>query len=125
MRKSTDMSNATDLFPLPYSVVKVSSEEKGFAASALSAYSPDTVGWQSQSNANERSDSQTLLLKIHHNNNEKCMMHAIEIISHGSWNSFNPLFAPLLPFFYGLSNLFLCDIREQNSRKDRNFDWQP
>ncbi len=93
MRYSADMSNATDLYPLPYSVVKVSSEEKGYVASALSAYSTDAVGWQSS--ANERSDTQTLVLKIQHDDNEKCMIRAIEIISHGPWNTFNPLFTPL------------------------------
>ncbi len=95
LRKASNMSNVADLCPLPYSVVKVSSEEKGFVASALSAYSPDAVGWQSS--ANERCDTQTLVLKIQLNNNEKCMIHAIEIISHGAWDTFNHLFAPLLP----------------------------
>lgn len=73
------MSDASNLSPLPYSVVKVTSEEKGFEASALSAYLPDASGWQS--NANERSDTQTLVLQIQHKD-EKCIIHALEIICH-------------------------------------------
>ncbi len=82
---SADMPNASDLYPLPYSVVKVSSEEKGYGASTLSAYSLDSDGWQS--NATERSDTQTLELKIQHNDEENCMIHALEIICHGALNA--------------------------------------
>ncbi len=86
LRNSADMPNASDIiYPLPYSVVKVSSEEKGFGASSLSAYSPDSDGWQS--NATESSDTQTLVLKIQHNDEENCMIHALEIICHGALNA--------------------------------------
>ena len=68
-----------------YPFSKVSSEEKEFGASSLSAYSPDSNGWQS--NATESSDTQTLFLKIQHSEEENCMIHALEIICHGALNA--------------------------------------
>lgn len=65
---------------LSFTVVKASSEENGFeAASAFAVYSPTGNGWQS--NANDKSDAKTLVLKIQKNDAEH-IVHALEIVGH-------------------------------------------
>ena len=75
------MSTASSLHaPLSFTVVKASSEENGFeAASAFAVYSPIGNGWQS--NANDKSDAKTLVLKVQHNDTEH-IVHALEIVGH-------------------------------------------
>jgi hypothetical protein len=75
------MSEDIALFALPFTVVDVTSEEVGYEASTLSNYFPDAVGWQS--NANQCSDTQAIVLRIQHEDDMR-MVHALEILCHGT-----------------------------------------
>ena len=68
----------TDEKPLPFNVVKCSSEEEGFECTALQNYREDGDGWLSERNCTY---PQVLVLKLH-NQNDGSAIASLEILCH-------------------------------------------
>ena len=78
--RNMNMAGRDELVPLPFIVVEASSEEAGCEASSLCNWNEDGIGWQSKKTT--KYESQTLVLKIQHQE-EKQIVQAIEILCHG------------------------------------------
>ena len=72
------MNDSLTLAELSFTAI-ATSEEVGFEATNLHEFNEDGNGWQSNKQSSE--DTQTLILKIQHNDEEH-IVHSIDILSH-------------------------------------------